>query len=108
MVAARRMSDLKSAGWRLIALGCLLPLVHGSLAVFLGTLAGMSVGGAAVFGAVVGSASYIAAPAAVRISLPQASPGIYLTMALGVTFPVNLGIGIPLFIELARRFATYQ
>lgn len=106
MVAARRMEDLKSAGWRLILLGSILPLVHGTLGVFGGQLAGMSIGGAAVFGAVVGSASYIAAPAAVRISLPKASPGIYLTMALGITFPVNLGIGIPFFIALSQYLAS--
>ena len=76
------------------------------LAAFLGHLAataiGMNSGGAAVFGAMVGSASYIAAPAAVRIALPQASPGIYLTMALGITFPFNLAIGIPIFLKLAQ------
>ena len=53
----------------------------------------------------VGSASYIAAPAAVRIALPEASPGIYLTLALGVTFPFNLAIGIPLFLKIAQHFA---
>lgn len=102
MVAARRISDLKSAGWRLILAGCLLPLVHGMLGTFAGTLAGMTVGGAAVLGAMTGSASYIAAPAAVRIALPKASPGIYLTLALGVTFPFNLGIGIPLLLAFAE------
>ncbi len=106
MVAARHMKDLKHAGWRLILLGCLLPLIHGSLGVFCGQMTGMSIGSAAVFGTVVGSASYIAAPAAVRISLPQASPGIYLTMALGVTFPINLGIGIPFFIALSQYLAS--
>ena len=49
-----------------------------------------------------GSASDIAAPAAVRITLPGASPGIYLTMSLGVTFPFNLAMGIPIFIKLAQ------
>ena len=62
----------------------------------------MAPGGAAIFGTMVGSASYIAAPAAVRIALPQASPGIYLTMSLGVTFPFNLAIGIPVMLELAK------
>ena len=61
----------------------------------------MSPGGAAVLGAMVGSASYIAAPAAVRIALPKASPGIYLTLALGITFPFNLVVGIPLFLKFA-------
>jgi hypothetical protein len=72
------------------------------LGTFAGTLAGMTVGGAAVLGAMTGSASYIAAPAAVRIALPKASPGIYLTMALGITFPFNLAIGIPLLLAFAK------
>ncbi|MEM6278246.1 MAG: sodium-dependent bicarbonate transport family permease [Verrucomicrobiota bacterium] len=102
MVAGRRIVDAKSAGWRLIVAGCFLPLVHGILGTFGGTLFGMSPGGAAVFGAMVGSASYIAAPAAVRIALPKASPGIYLTLALGITFPFNLAIGIPTFLSFAQ------
>jgi len=101
IVAARRLKDLGKAGWKVILLACLLPLIHGLVGLVAGVLSGMSPGGAAVLGAMVGSASYIAAPAAVRIALPQASPGIYLTMALGVTFPFNLSIGIPLLIVLA-------
>ena len=102
MVAAKRLGDLREAGWRLIVCGIVLPLVHGLLGTLGGHFAGMESGGAAVLGAMVGSASYIAAPAAVRIALPQASPGIYLTLALGVTFPFNLGIGIPLFLAFAQ------
>ena len=102
MVAGRRIVDAKKAGWRLIVAGCVLPLVHGLLGTFGGILFGMSSGGAAVFGAMVGSASYIAAPAAVRIALPKASPGIYLTLALGITFPFNLAIGIPTFLSFAQ------
>ncbi|MEM7602242.1 MAG: sodium-dependent bicarbonate transport family permease [Verrucomicrobiota bacterium] len=102
MVAGRRIVDAKNAGWRLIVAGCVLPLFHGLLGTFGGTLFGMSPGGAAVFGAMVGSASYIAAPAAVRIALPKASPGIYLTLALGITFPFNLAIGIPTFLSFAQ------
>ncbi len=105
MVTAARLRDLRSAGWRLVVLGCLLPLVHGSIATALALWAGMAPGGAAVFGAMVGSASYIAAPAAVRIALPEASPGIYLSLSLGVTFPFNLGIGIPLFLKLAETLS---
>lgn len=102
MVAGRRLVDAKNAGWRLIVAGCFLPLVHGLIGVVGGILFGMSAGGAAVFGAMVGSASYIAAPAAVRIALPKASPGIYLTLALGITFPFNLAIGIPTFLSFAQ------
>ena len=105
IVAAGRMKDLKTAGWRLILVGCILPVLHGSIATIAAGWVGMQPGGCAVFGAMVGSASYIAAPAAVRIALPQASPGIYLTLALGVTFPFNLAIGIPLFLKIAQYFA---
>ena len=106
MVAAGRIRDLRAAGWRLIVAGCLLPLVHGAVGTAGAVAAGMSPGGAAVFGAMVGSASYIAAPAAVRIALPQASPGIYLTLALGVTFPFNLSVGIPVFLKLAQSLTV--
>lgn len=102
MVAAARIKDLKTAGLRLILLGCLLPAFHGAIATVCAGWVGMEPGGAAIFGAMVGSASYIAAPAAVRIALPEASPGIYLTLSLGVTFPFNLAIGVPLFIKIAQ------
>ena len=78
--------------------------MHGVIGAIAAIAVGMSPGGAAVLGAMVGSASYIAAPAAVRIALPEASPGIYLTLALGVTFPFNLIFGIPLFLETAKWF----
>lgn len=106
IVAARRLKDIHEAGWKVIALGCFIPLFHGLLGTFAGVLSGMTPGGAAVLGAMAGSASYIAAPAAVRIALPKASPGIYLTMALGVTFPFNLAIGISLFLSIAPWFAS--
>jgi hypothetical protein len=101
LATGRRLRDLRHTGVRLVVLGCVIPLIHGAAGVVLGNLAGLSVGGAAVFGAMVGSASYIAAPAAVRVALPKANPACYLTLALGVTFPFNLAIGIPLFLKLA-------
>lgn len=101
LATGRRLRDLRHTGARLVVLGCLIPLFHGSIGVVLGDLAGLSTGGAAVFGAMVGSASYIAAPAAVRVALPKANPACYLTLALGVTFPFNLAIGIPLFLKIA-------
>lgn len=106
IVAARRLQDIHEAGWKVIVLGCFIPLFHGLLGTFAGVLSGMSPGGAAVLGAMSGSASYIAAPAAVRIALPKASPGIYLTMALGVTFPFNLAVGISLFLSVAPWFTA--
>ena len=101
MVAARRLRDLRRVGPFLVAFGVLMPLAHGALGVWAGGVAGLSVGGAAVLGAMVSSASYIAAPAAVRVGLPEANPAYYLTASLGVTFPFNLTVGIPLYLALA-------
>jgi hypothetical protein len=78
------------------------PLVFGTAGVFAAHAIGLSIGGSAVFGIMAASASYIAAPAAVRIALPDADSGLSLGLALGVTFPFNLTIGIPLAFILSR------
>ena len=78
------------------------PLANGAIGTCLGTAIGLSVGGAAVLGTLAASASYIAAPAAVRLALPAANPGFYLTAALGITFPFNLLLGLPLYVALSR------
>ena len=102
LVAARRLRDLREIGFTLLGFGILVPLAHGALGVYLGWLAGLSTGGCAVLGAMAASASYIAAPAAVRLALPQANPAFYLTASLGITFPFNLTLGIPLYLAQAR------
>jgi uncharacterized protein len=107
LTAGKRLRDAGRAGVRLLALGCVIPVLHGALGVFGATLIGMSTGGAAILGAMAGSASYIAAPAAVRVALPKANPAFYLTLALGITFPFNLAFGIPLFQKLATLFAKW-
>ena len=101
-LAGQRLSTLRSAGWRIVAFAVAIPILFGALGVVGGTLAGLSVGGAAVLGAMAGSASYIAAPAAVRVGIPQADLGLSLGAALGMTFPFNLAIGIPLYHEIAK------
>jgi hypothetical protein len=88
----------------LLAFGILGPILHGIVGVVLGTIAGLSVGGSFVFGAIVASASYIDAPAAVRAALPQANPSIYLTSSLGISFPFNLLFGLPLYYNFALWF----
>lgn len=105
LAAARRLRDLRTVGGFLVGFGIVVPILHGTLAVWMGQLAGLGVGGSAVLGAMVSSASYIAAPAAVRIALPQASPTLYLTASLGITFPFNLTLGIPLYLALATWMA---
>lgn len=102
MVAAKRLRDLSKVGFFLLAFGVVMPIFQGMLGVGLGSLAGLSLGGATVLGTMAASASYIAAPAAVRIALPQANPSLYLTAALGITFPFNLALGIPLYYAISR------
>ncbi len=101
LVAATRFQDLNRVGFRLIGLGVLLPILHGALGVIFGHWAGLSIGGATVLGTMAASASYIAAPPAVRMTLPEANPAYYLTASLAITFPFNLLIGIPLYYQLA-------
>ena len=102
MVAARRLRDLARVGGFLIGFGIIMPILHGILGVLLAHTVGLSLGGAVVLAALAASASYIAAPAAVRIALPEANPSYYLTAALGITFPFNLALGIPLYYTIAQ------
>lgn len=103
VVAAERLRDARDAGWRIAALGIVVPLVNGALGAVAGSLAGLSTGGTAVLATLAASASYIAAPAAVRIALPTASPGLYVTASLGITFPFNVIVGIPIYLAIAER-----
>jgi hypothetical protein len=102
VIAAERLRDIREAGVRLVVLGVVIPLINGFLGALAGSAAGLSTGGVAVMATLAGSASYIAAPAAVRIALPKASPGLYVTASLGITFPFNLTIGIPCYIAMAN------
>lgn len=108
LVAASKLPDLKQHAVFLLLFGTLVPLVNGAIGVAFGEFAGLSPGGAGVLGAMAASASYIAAPAAVRIMLPDAKPSLYLTGAIVVTFPFNLVIGIPIYAELANLFARMR
>jgi uncharacterized protein len=102
MVAARRSGDLRKVGLFLVAFGVVMPLLHGAVGIMLGQLVGLSLGGAMLLGVLAASASYIAAPAAIRLSLPEANPTLYLTAALTITFPFNVTLGLPLYYEMAR------
>jgi hypothetical protein len=102
LVTGRRLGDLKSAGWKLVAFALVMPLLHGMLGALVGKWCGLGLGGATVLATLAASASYIAAPAAVRIALPQSSPALYLTSSLAITFPFNIVLGIPLYHEFAK------
>ena len=102
LIASARFKEVRGHAARLVGFGVIVPMINGLVGTFLGLKAGLPVGGAGVLGTMAASASYIAAPAAVRSALPSANPGIYLPAAIAITFPFNLSLGIPLFFEAAR------
>jgi hypothetical protein len=103
LLAARRLADLRKAGARLIAFGLLAPPTGASVALAAAWALGLSVGDGVLLMVLAGSASYIAVPAAVRLVIPKANPGIFIPLALAVTFPFNIGIGIPLYMYAAKQ-----
>jgi hypothetical protein len=104
---ASRLSEVRGSVLLLVGFGLALPLLNATVAVTVGALSGLSVGGAAVLATMAASASYIAAPPAVRATLPDANPAYYLTMALAITFPFNIVIGIPLYFSMSEYVFTF-
>ncbi len=103
LLAARHMGQLKGKSPWLLAYAIGGPLVHASLALGLAAAAGMAAGDAALLMVLAASASYIAVPAVIRHAIPQANPSLYFGMSLGLTFPFNILVGIPLYSHLAHR-----
>lgn len=101
LIAMRRLRESRALSWRMAALGIILPLLNGAIGLGAAALLGLDPGTGAALAMLAASASYIAVPAAVRLALPDADPGIYLSMSLAVSFPFNILIGIPLVIQLA-------
>ncbi len=106
LVTGARLGDLRQAGAFLAVFALVMPVAHGALGVWLGKVSGLGVGGATVLGTLAASASYIAAPAAVRVAIPEAKPTYYLTAALALTFPFNVTLGIPLYYWFARQLVA--
>jgi len=103
LLAARNMGQLKGQSPWLLVYAVLGPLLHAGLALLLAWGLNMSVGNAALLMVLSASASYIAVPAVIRHAIPEASPSLYLGMSLGLTFPFNILLGIPLYLHLAQR-----
>ena len=102
LVAGRGMRQGRSAlGPGSLAFGVLMPVIGGAFGLGAALFLGLSTGGTVLLMVLSASASYIAVPAAMRVALPEANPSIYLTLSLGVTFPFNLTLGIPLFVAAA-------
>jgi len=100
--AAQRVGDLRHSGLAIIAFALCAPLLNGLLGALVAVFVGLSQGGAIVLATLAASASYIVAPAAIRMALPQANPSLYLTASLAITFPFNLTLGIPIYAAIVR------
>ena len=106
LVAGARLAEVKRFGIAVVVVGVGAPPLLALAGAALGWALGLSTGGVALLATLAASASYIAAPTAMRIAVPEANAALSITAALGITFPFNIVIGIPLYIELARRIAS--
>ncbi len=102
LLAARRIRLARTLTFRLVLLAVLFPIVNGTIGCAIGAMLGLDVGTTAALAILAASASYIAVPAAMRLALPAADAGLYLSLSLAVTFPFNIILGIPLYTLLAQ------
>jgi hypothetical protein len=105
MVAARRFSAFIKYGWFVSLFAIIIPIINGCIVAYISQFVTPDIGNRFILAILSASASYIAVPAAMRIAAPEADPGLYIPMALGITFPVNITIGIPLYFTIVNYFA---
>ncbi len=104
IIAAQRLGDLRRAGAFLTGFALLMPLLNAGIGFGIALFLGLSQGNALLFMVLCASASYIAVPAAMRMTVPEANPSLYISSSLGITFPFNIIFGIPLYMALIQRF----
>ena len=102
IVTSRRIKEVKKYGAFLLVFGVVFPIMMATLGCFMGKLAGMSVGGSFILGVLAASASYITAPVTMRMAIPEANPSLYLTSSLGIVFPFNIILGVPLYFQICN------
>jgi uncharacterized protein len=102
LVAARRIQDLRKTGLFLIGFAIFMPLLNALIGILIAKGIGMGEGNALLFAVLCASASYIAVPAAMRMTVPEANPSLYVSMALAITFPFNIVIGIPIYLRIIQ------
>jgi hypothetical protein len=106
LLAAKRISGLKKAGVMLISFALVLPALHGILAVLLASVFSIAPGDALLYAVLFASGSYIAVPAAFRLAVPEANPGLFVPMSLALTFPFNIILGIPFYYYLINTWIS--
>jgi uncharacterized protein len=102
LVAARRIQDLQKTGMFLIGFAILMPVANALIGIAIAKAIGMGEGNALLFSVLCASASYIAVPAAMRMTVPEANPSLYVSMALAITFPFNIIVGIPFYLQTIK------
>lgn len=105
MVTAKRFSAFRQYGWFVTIFAILIPAINGCMVAYLSQFVTHNIGNRFIFSILAASASYIAVPAAMRLAAPKADPGLYIPMALGVTFPFNITIGMPLYFLIVNHFS---
>jgi uncharacterized protein len=108
LVAGGRLGELRRYGLRLVGFALLIPPVLALAGALTGLALGLSTGGTAILATLAASASYIAAPTAMRMAVPEANAALSITAALGITFPFNIVLGVPLYLEMARWLHALQ
>lgn len=108
LVAGGRIADMRALGVKPVIIGVVTPVLLSFLGIAVGEALSLSTGGVAVLATLAASASYIAAPTVMRIAVPQANSALTITVALGVTFPFNLLVGIPAYIWLANAISAWS
>jgi uncharacterized protein len=108
IIAGQRLDDVKKVGAFLIGFSIVIPTLNGIIGVFAAAFLGLSVGGAVMFGLLLASASFIAAPAVLRTAIPQAKPSLYITSALGITFPYNIIILLPIMLTISLAISEWR
>lgn len=106
IIAGQRLNDIKKVGIFLTAFAILIPSFNGIIGVLAAAFLGLSVGGAVMYGLLLASASFIAAPAVLRYAIPQAKPSLYITSALGITFPYNIIVLLPVLLTISSVLHT--
>lgn len=104
VISGRKLNDFFKSGWFTLVFAIVIPLINGTIVAFASQLITHDVGNRFILATLAASASYIAVPAAMKIAVPKANPGLYLPMALAVTFPINITIGLPLYFSIVKMF----
>lgn len=107
LITAAQIGSLRQYGLFLLGFGVVMPVFSAVIGALLGWALGLSLGGTAVLATLAASASYIAVPAAMRVSVPEANPTLSLTASLGITFPFNVLVGVPLYHAMAERVHAF-